>query len=133
MSKRGMYTTFLKKSGDKLIHVNSGESLLYQEFVNLLGEGQQVEVFFDAYKDDGTLSQNAKIHACIRELAKEMGTDFETMKKLVKKRAGFYIDVEVEGETIREWKEFSRASKDDLALVIETIIKMGDFLSMNLR
>ena len=49
-----------------------------------LSEGQQVEVFMGLTSDDGSIAQLAKVHACIRELAKESGYTFDEMKKIIK-------------------------------------------------
>ena len=43
----------IKKNG-KLTHQKGGELALYNEFVNGIQEGQVVEAFFEAQKDNGT-------------------------------------------------------------------------------
>jgi hypothetical protein len=133
MSKDAMFSTTLKKFGDKLIYFKKSDESVYKTFLNGLEEGQLVDVFFDASKDDGSLAQLAKIHKCIREIAKETGHEFEDIKEYVKKKSGLIIEKEVLGEIIPHRKSLGKASKEDLGLVIETIIKLGDLVNVNCR
>jgi hypothetical protein len=135
MSKKkdNMFTSILKKSGGKLVYVNKADEQVYKLFVESLGNDQVVEIFFDANKDDGSLAQLAKIHKCIREIAKETGDNYEDMKLLIKKKSGLCIKKEVDGEVVMVCKSFANASKTDLALVIETIIQIGDLVGINCR
>lgn len=128
-----MFTTTLQKVENKLVYVTGTEEKLYKLFLDNLVPGQTVEVFFDANKDDGTLAQLAKIHKCIREIAKETGNDFEDIKDLIKVRAGFCFKKNVDGEIITKCKSFAKASKEDLAFVIEALIKLGDVVNVNCR
>lgn len=131
--KDNMFSTTLKKSNGKLIYSNKSEEQLFKLFLENLEEDQPVEVFFDANKDDGSLAQLAKIHKCIREIAKETGDSYEDMKLLIKKKAGLCVKKEIEGEIIMHCKSFGNASKTDLAMVIETIIQIGDLVGVNCR
>lgn len=131
--KDNMFTSTLQKSNNKLIYVKPADDTIYKIFVESLVEGQTVEIFLDANKDDGTLSQLAKIHKCIREIAKETGNEFEDVKDLIKIRSGFCFEKEVDGKIITKCKSFAKASKEDLAFVIETLIKVGDIIGCNFR
>jgi hypothetical protein len=135
MSKKkdNMFTSILKKSGGKLVYVNKADEQVYKLFVESLGNDQVVEIFFDANKDDGSLAQLAKIHKCIREIAKETGDNYEDMKLLIKKKSGLCIKKEVDGEVVMVCKSFANASKSDLAMVIETIVQIGDLVGINCR
>jgi hypothetical protein len=135
MSKKkdNMFTSVLKKSGGKLIYVNKSDQNVYKLFVDSLADDQVVEIFFDANKDDGSLAQLAKIHKCIREIAKETGDNYEDMKLLIKKKSGLCIKKEVDGEVVMVCKSFANASKSDLAMVIETIVQIGDLVGINMR
>jgi hypothetical protein len=135
MSKKkdNMFTSILKKSGGKLVYVNKADEQVYKLFVESLGNDQVVEIFFDANKDDGSLAQLAKIHKCIREIAKETGDNYEDMKLLIKKKSGLCIKKEVDGEVVMVCKSFANASKSDLAMVIETIVQIGDLVGINMR
>jgi hypothetical protein len=131
--KDGMFSARLKKEGGKLIYETSTKQNLYEQFVKHLEEGQTVEVFFDANKDDGTLAQLALIHKCIRELALETGSTFEDMKREIKRGAGLCIKKEVGGELFMVCKSFSKCSKEELSLSIQTIIEVGDLIGINFR
>lgn len=121
----------LVKNKGKLIHQNKGELALYNEFVKSMEEGQLVEVFFESFKDNGTNLQLAKIHACIRKLAQEIGYTFEEMKLEIKKRSGLAIrDLNSSEGYV---KSFGLCSIEELGLVIETIIEIGDTVNINFR
>lgn len=131
--KDNMFSSMFIKTGGKLVYTQSTDEKIYKLFVDNLVEGQTVEVFFDANKDDGTLAQLAKIHKCVREIAKETGNDFEDIKDIIKMRAGFCFEKEVDGKVITKCKSFAKASKEDLGFVIEALIKLGDLVGCNLR
>lgn len=135
MSKQqdNMFSSSLKKDVDKLVYEHAADEKIYKLFVDNLVQGQTVDVFFDANKDDGTLAQLAKIHKCIREIAKETGNDFEDIKDIIKVRSGFCFEKEVDGKIITKCKSFGKASKEDLGFVIEALIKLGDVVGCNFR
>lgn len=103
----------------------------YAEFIKGLETDQKVEVFLEANVDNGTVPQLAKIHVCIRELAKELGYSFEDMKLEVKRQAGLCVKKELGGEIFMVCKSFGDCSKDELALAIEAIIQIGDTVGIN--
>jgi hypothetical protein len=124
-----MFTVKLTKQNGKLIHIDEKSKLLYKLFLDKLPEGQKVEMFIDIVGDVKTGPQLAKVHACIRELSKESGYNFEEMKKLIKQQSG--LCYYVEGEEF--CKSFTDCSKDELALAIETCVSIGrDNYNMNL-
>lgn len=131
--KDNMFTSILRKDGGKLVYITNADEAIYKLFLDSLEPGQTVEIFLDANKDDGTLAQLAKIHKCIREIAKETGDNYEDMKLLIKKKSGLCVKKDVDGETVMICKSFANASKTDLALVIETIIEIGDLVNVNCR
>jgi len=131
--KDNMFTSTLTKVEDKLVYASAADEKVYKLFVEHLAPGQTVEIFLDANKDDGTLAQLAKIHKCIREIAKETGTDFEDIKDLIKVRSGFCFKKNIDGEIITKCKSFAKASKEDLGFVIEALIKLGDLVNINCR
>jgi len=121
----------LVKRHGKLIYLNKGMEAIHKEFINSMAEGQVVEVFFEAYKDDGTKLQLAKIHACIRKLANEIGFTFEEMKLEIKRRSGLaHGDLSSSNGYV---KSFGDCSLEELSLVIQTIIEAGDFVNINFR
>ena len=114
-------------------HVDVSTMQKYDAFVADLQPGQIVDVFYDANKDDGTLAQLAKVHACIRQLAMDTGDSFENLKFEVKRLSGLCITKEVNGEKYMVCKSLSKCSKEELGLVIETIVQIGDTVGINFR
>ena len=109
------------------------DSAKYEMFMHGLTAGQIIDAFYDANKDDGTLAQLAKVHACIRQLAMDTGDNFEDLKFEVKKMSGLCVAKEINGEKFLVCKSFSKCSKEELGLVIETIIQIGDTVGINFR
>lgn len=103
---------FIKKNG-KLIYFSPKDKLAYEIFVDKIEEGQVIDMYLDLASADHSKAQLAKVHACIRELAKESGYTFEEMKVVIKKAAGL------------EDKSFGDCSKDELMLAIEACIEIG--------
>lgn len=115
------------------LNVAEKSKVKYAEFLKHIEPDQTVECFFETNKDDGTLDQLAKVHVCIRELAKETGATFEEMKLEVKKRAGLCFTTDFNGERVLFCKSLGDASKEELSLLMEAIITLGDFNNINFR
>jgi hypothetical protein len=109
------------------------DTVKHDSFLDGLEQGQIVDAFYDANKDDGTLAQLAKIHACIRQIAIDTGDNFEDLKFEVKKMSGLCVAKEINGEKFLVCKSFSKCSKEELGLVIETIVQIGDTVGINFR
>ena len=116
-----MFTVKLVKRDGKLVYPDDKSKLNYQIFLDKLSDGQQVEVFMGLTSDDGSVAQLAKVHACIRELAKESGYTFDEMKTIVKRQSGLCYD----GGDAEYCKSFAECSKDELVLAIEACIEIG--------
>ena len=123
-----MFSFKLTKKNGNLVHINESTKISYQLFLDKLKEGQEVEVFMGLTSDNGSLAQLAKIHACIRELAKESGYTFEEMKFIVKQHSGLCYD----GGGAEYCKSFKDCSKEELAMAIESAIELGRDLNINL-
>jgi len=123
-----MFSFKLTKKNGNLVHINESTKISYQLFLDKLQEGQEVEVFMGLTSDNGSLAQLAKVHACIRELAKESGYTFDEMKFIVKKHSGLCYD----GGGAEYCKSFKECSKDELAMAIESAIEIGRDLNINL-
>ena len=102
----------IKKNG-KLTYLEPKDKLAYEIFEDKIQEGQKVDMYLDLADADHSKAQLAKVHACIRELAKESGYTFEEMKEIVKVRSGV------------DDKSFADCSKDELMLAIECCIQIG--------
>jgi hypothetical protein len=128
-----MFSAILKKENGILIPIDRNGDMQHKAFIDLIEEGQYVEVFYDANEDDRTLPQLAKIHKCIKILSKHIGYTVSEMKLEVKKKAGLCIK-KTDGENIyTRCKSFSKCSKSDLMLVLEAINELGDFHGINFR
>ena len=123
-----MFSFKLTKKNGNLVHINESTKISYQLFLDKLQEGQEVEVFMGLTSDNGSLAQLAKVHACIRELAKESGYTFDEMKFIVKQHSGLCYD----GGGAEYCKSFKDCSKEELAMAIESAIELGRDLNLNL-
>lgn len=123
-----MFSFKLTKKNGNLVHINESTKISYQLFLDKLQEGQEVEVFMGLTSDNGSLAQLAKVHACIRELAKESGYTFDEMKFIVKKHSGLCYD----GGGAEYCKSFKECSKEELAMAIESAVELGRDLNINL-
>jgi hypothetical protein len=103
---------FIKTNG-KLIYAEPKDKLAYELFVDKIPEGQKIEMYLDLANADHSKAQLAKVHACIRELAKESGYTFNEMKCIIKDATGLAD------------KSFADCSKDELMLAIESCIQIG--------
>jgi len=119
----------MKKVGDELTHTIKAKGKLYDTWVKELPEGTKVEIFVSIAGEDGTNAQLAKVHAMIRELANEVGHTFQEMKLEAKRKAGLCF--------VRDKQEYCKSFKDcskqELNLVIQALIEIGDFTGINLR
>ena len=122
-----MFTVKLVKRDGKLVYPDDKSKLNYQIFLDKLSDGQQVEVFMGLTSDDGSVAQLAKVHACIRELAKESGYTFDEMKIIIKQHSGLCYDA---GDA-EYCKSFADCSKDELVLAIEACIQIGREFNIN--
>ena len=118
----------LEKKNGKLVYVDPKEKLKYEIFIDNLAEGEIIEMYMELSTPDGTAAQIVKVHACIRELAKESGYTFDEMKVVVKEKAGLIIN---KGKT-QNIKSFTDCSKDELSQTIQACIEIGEFYNINL-
>ena len=123
-----MLSVKLVKKDGKLTYPDDKSKLAYQIFLDKIPEGQKVEMYIGLADADHSIAQLAKVHACIRELAKESGYTFEEMKVLIKERSGLCYD----GGDATICKSFADASKDELVLAIEACIEIGRLYNINL-
>ena len=123
------FFSILKKVDGELIHTIKAKDTLYDNWIKELPEGTKIEIFASVSGDDGTNAQLAKIHAMIRELANEVGHTFAELKLEAKRKTGLCF--------VRDRQEYCKSFKDcskqELNLVIQSLIEMGDFVNMNLR
>ena len=129
--KYNILTVRRVKRGNQLVFKSQGDLAIYNEFMKGLEEGQEVDEFLESIDSSGTKPQLAKIHACIKELANEIGYTFEEMKKEIKRRSGLVIgDLSTSDGYV---KSFADCSVQELGGVIETIIEVGENVNINFR
>lgn len=116
--KNNNFTIKLVKTNGKLVHETNAAGGMYKDFVNRMEEGQVVEAFFDAYQDDGTNAQLAKIHATLKQLAVDTGNSVNDLKLEIKRRTGHVYSMDSGQQYI---KSFGDCSKEELGLVIEEL------------
>ena len=109
------------KHGGKLKLLTSEDAAKYFQFEKDLAEEEIVEVYITKIvdEDDKTSGQLAKVHACIRELARETGHTFEEMKEIVKETAGLYDPAS------KEYKSFADCNKKELSDAIQNCVELG--------
>jgi hypothetical protein len=109
------------KHGGKLKLLTSEDAAKYFQFEKDLAEEEIVEVYITKIvdEDDKTSGQLAKVHACIRELARETGHTFEEMKEIVKQKAGLYDPAS------KEYKSFADCDKKELSDAIQNCVELG--------
>tara|TARA_Y100001963_G_scaffold155235_2_gene245861 strand:+ start:373 stop:756 length:384 start_codon:yes stop_codon:yes gene_type:complete len=121
--------SILKKVDGELVHTIKAKGTLYQKWIDELPEGTKIEVFASVSGENGTNAQLAKIHAMIRELANEIGNTFQEIKLEAKRKTGLCF--------VRDKQEYCKSFKDcskqELNLVIQSLIEIGDFTGLNLR
>ena len=112
------------KHAGQLKLLTSADSAKYFEFQKELSEGEIVEVYITKIENesDATLGQIAKVHAMIRDLARETGYTFEEMKSNVKEKAGLI------NPASKEYKSFSKCSKQELSDAIQMCIEIGNLV-----
>ena len=123
------FFSIMKKVGNELTHTIKAKGKLYDNWVKELPEGTKVEIFVSVSGEDGTNAQLAKIHAMIRELANNIGHTFQELKLEAKRKTGLCF-VKDKQEYCKSFKD---CSKQELNLVIQSLIEMGDFTGINLR
>lgn len=128
--KYNIHGTRLVKHNDRLDYIKPSMKKLFEEFVKGIGPNQVVDVYFEAHDGTGTSAQIKKIHACIREIAFEMGDTFESVKAMIKDISGLKFALRGEPDYV---KSFSVCSVRELAIVIQAIIEVGDEIGINFR
>jgi len=122
---------FVKKEG-KLTYKSDKDGVAYKNFVESIKEGEELEMFISIQGKAGSYAQISKIHACIREMAKESGYTFDEMKKLVKEQAGLCFVVNDEGKQLEMCKSFAECSSDELSQAVQACIEIGLNYNINL-
>jgi hypothetical protein len=110
------------KHNGELKPLTVADATFYNQFKNDLADGEMIELYITKLsdEDDKTIGQLAKVHACIRDLARFTGHTFEEMKDAVKEKAGLYDPAS------KEYKSFAECSKTELSDAIQICIDIGN-------
>ena len=123
------FFSILKKKDGELVHTIKAKGTLYKDWIKELHEDTKVEIFVSVSGEDGTNAQLAKVHAMIRDLANNIGHTFQEIKLEAKRKTGLCF--------VRDKQEYCKSFKDcskqELNLVIQSLIEIGDFTGLNLR
>jgi len=117
-----MLTVKLIKKNGKLDYVDKKDKVKYNLFLDKVSEGDTVEIFFNIQTDKASTAQISKVHACIRQIAKELGYSFDDMKSMIKMKSGLTF---LDGEDNVINKSFAECSKDEMSLTIQTCEDMA--------
>jgi len=117
-----------RKRNGKLEFKNPKDATIFQTMIDGLRDGQVVEFVVDFERDDGRLSQIAKLKSGIRTLSRESGVTFKVMEDRVKTDAGLH---KIQND--QEVKSFADCSKQELSDAIQVMIEFGDFLNIDLK
>jgi len=117
-------TVRFAKHGGELKPLTIADSANYFEFKKQVAEGEIVELYVTKIENenDASLGQIAKVHAMIRDLARETGYTFEEMKLNLKEKAGLI------NPASKEYKSFSKCSKQELSDAIQMCIEIGNLV-----
>lgn len=133
MSELPIASIKFKKVDGKLVISGKHNVSLYNKYVSILKDGDEVDVTFDARHGDKTYSQLARMHKGLRALANYTGFTFSELKLAVKREAGLYIEITDNGSSYIEYKSFEGCSFDELTIALEELYILGDVAGVNLR
>ena len=122
---KGLFNSILVKKDGEWKHSLSIKQEEYNDMMDTLPEGTKVNITIEVQGKDATYAQMKRIHAMIRQLASDTGSDFIQLKEEIKDKAGLCI----EGKC----KSFADCDTEELNGAIQAAILLGDFCGSNLR
>lgn len=127
MSQSRLPETIIYRVEDgKLVPDGLVNKIREEALIKSLENGQKWEITHELTNDDASYAQLAKVHACVREVAKDTGHTVDDIKNLVKQKAGLYSDP-------GKLRSFANCSKAELSAAIQAVIEIGDDLGINLN
>ena len=88
MSKENYLRIKMIKRKGMLVPCSSADIALFKDFVSKMDEYQLAFTLFETDASDGTNLQKSRIHATIKDIAKNQGLGFNEVKYLIKDRSG---------------------------------------------
>ena len=126
--KNNMHARLVVKEG-KLDFPNKAQETRFNSFLKEIPDGSPIDIFIGVSTEKGSNAQLARVHAMIRELAQYIGYTFEEVKLQCKRKAGLCFVRDKQ----EYCKSFAECDRDELNLVIQALVEMGDFNGMQLR
>jgi len=117
------------KRNKYLINAKTKDVTGLAEFIKGTDEDDVLQIFISVESRNNSLSQLAFVHAMIRDIAREMGDSFESVKLMIKEKAGLLLRTKNDVYEI----SFADCCVDDLSSVIETSIQIGEDLGIDFR
>jgi hypothetical protein len=119
----------LRKEKGEMIYVVDAYKKLHLNYLDALAEGQEIEIFISpVLSGKATAAQIAKVHKCIRDIHTHTGEDFETVKLLVKEKAGLLVV----NQAGYEEKSFADCTKEEINSAIQAAVNIGETVGINL-
>lgn len=107
----------LRNKNGKLDYVDPKDKIKQKLFLEKVSEGEIVEVLFTIQHNKASSAQISKLHACIRQLAGEIGYTFDEMKNIIKIQTGMLV---INKDEILLDKSFGDCSKEEISMAIQT-------------
>ena len=126
--KSSLYSRLQVKNG-VLDFPNKAQEKRFYTFLKEIPDGTSIDIFMGVSTDKGSNAQLARAHAMIREIAQYLGYTFEEIKLQAKRQAGLCFT----RNNVEYCKSFAQCDKDELNLVIQALVEIGDFNGMQLR
>lgn len=126
--KNNIFVTLAVKDG-QLDFPNKAQESRFTNFLKDVPDGTAIDLHMGYSTDKGSNAQLARAHAMIREIAQYLGYTFEEIKLQAKRQAGLCFT----RNNVEYCKSFAQCDKDELNLVIQALVEIGDFNGMQLR
>ena len=118
--------TVVCKLVDGALVVDTKLGIIKQKaFFDQLKEGDKVEVTYEVIRSSVSYAQLSKLHKCIRIISAHTGHSFDEIKDIVKMKSGLYTES-------NKFTSFADLSKEEVSLVINTVIELGQELGLSL-
>ena len=127
--KNNLFVKAIKKDGEVTYPIKA-QGTRYKKFIEEIPDGANIEIFISiSTTSKGSNAQLARVHAMIRQLANDIGYTFEEIKMMAKRHTGLCFNKDNQ----EYCKSFADCDKSELNLVIQELIRMGDFNGTQLR
>jgi hypothetical protein len=119
----------LVKEGNTFKPATKKDLELYNQFKSQLQEGAVIDMYIQEAGPAATLAQIAKIHAMIGVLSNHTGETSDSIKTMVKEKAGLTINA----AGVVHIKSFGDCNKEELSHAIQAALEIGEFTNCSLH